>query len=194
MKKRVLGIAGMLFAMGAAGFSGMSEARAAAGAYLPTSFEIVYQPVYSMATGGPSAQLGAGGGGLRLGFQMAPMIGFELGGFLDPYAFGGVPGLGGGATYAARATAGFALAPHPGLRLTLGSDCNWFFNPPAAFTATGEKDFGIVAGARVLIGGLARFFVGAEYRYPLAAVFTYNGSGVKNTAVLGTIGMHFGGF
>ncbi len=178
----------------AAGFdAGMSEARAAA-AYAPTSFEIVYQPVYSMATGGPSEQLAAGGGGLRLGFEMAPMIGFELGGFLDPYAFGGVPGLGGGSTYAARATAGFALAPHPSLRLTLGADANWFFNPPAEFIPTGEKDFGIVGGARILIGGLAKFFVGAEYRYPLAAIFTYNGNAVRNTAVLGTIGLHFGGF
>ena len=160
--------------------------------FAPTSFEIVYQPTYTLAAGGPTSQFSSLGGGLRLGYEMAHMIGFELGGYYVGYTFGNIAGTTQTA-YAARATGDFMFAPHPGLRLYLGADANVIFNPPTGMATTNNKDIGIIGGLRILIGGPTKVFFGAEYRYALATVMTYTGGSINNSAVLGNFGIHFGG-
>jgi hypothetical protein len=160
--------------------------------YAPTSFELLYQPTYTMAIGGPTAQLGLAGGGVRIGFEMTPLIAFELGGYYNGYVFGDIIGTN-QTLYAARATGDFAFAPSQAFRIYLGADANVCFNLPSILTSTDNKDIGIIGGFRVLVGGGTKVVLGAEYRYPLATAYTYVGGSINTAAVIGTIGLHFGG-
>jgi hypothetical protein len=161
--------------------------------YAPTSFEVLYQPTYSMPKGGPSSQVGAVGGGIRIGYAMTSLIAFELGGYYNGYVFGDIAGAKKTA-YAARATGDFAFAPSPNFRFYLGADANAFINPPSDVTRTGDQDIGIIGGFRLLVGGSnTKVVLGAEYRYALATALTYTGGTINTSAVLGTIGLHFGG-
>lgn len=160
--------------------------------FAPTSFELLYQPTYTQATGGPTAQLGVAGAGVRIGYMMIPRIGFELGGYYNGYVFGDIGGVNQTA-YAARATGNFVLLVLDSVRIYAGMDANAYFDPPAALTATGDKDLGGIAGVRFLVGGGPRLVVGAEYRYAPNTIFTYAGGSIRANAVIGTIGLHFGG-
>ncbi len=169
-----------------------SSARATT-PFAPTSVELLYQPTYTMATGGPTAQLGAMGGGLRIGFAMTPVIAFELGGYYDGFVFGDIAGAN-LTVFAARATGDFALAVSKAIRIYAGADANVYFNPPSALTTTTNQDIGIIGGLKVLIGGgTTQLALGAEYRYAMVTALTYAGGSINSTAVLGTIGLHFGG-
>lgn len=160
--------------------------------YAPTSVEILYQPNYSIPTGGPSAQAGALGGGIRIGYAMTSLVAFELGGYYDGYVFGGIAGKNQTA-YAARATGAFAFVPSQFFRIYAGADANAFLDLPSDLATTGKKDIGIIGGVRLLVGSGAKLAIGAEYRAPLASALSYSGGTIKTSAVLGTIGIHFGG-
>ena len=163
-----------------------------AAAFAPSSFEVIFEPTYSLATGGPASRVGALGGGIRIGYEMVPMIAFELGGYYVDYVFGNVAGADQSA-YAARGTADFAFAPTPAIRIYLGVDANAFFSPPASLTSTGNKDLGAIGGLRLVVGTGVKVLVGAEYRYAANTIFNYVGGSINNSAILGTVGIHFGG-
>lgn len=175
----------------AIGFSTSAWAATAA-AYAPTSVEILYQPTYSMATGGPTARLGSLGAGIRIGYGMTSNITVELGGYYNGYVFGDIVGSDLTA-YAARGTADIAFAPSPNVRFYAGIDANAYFSPPTGLTLTGNKDLGGFTGVRFLVGKGPRFFVGTEYRYAVNTVFTYSGGSINPSAVVGSVGIHFGG-
>lgn len=179
---RIMGLMAMILASLASG-------SAWATTFGPTSFEVLYQPTYT--TGGSSSQLGSLGGGIRIGYAMTPRIGFELGGYYDSYVFGDVAGTN-ETVYAARVTGNFTLMPADFLRIYVGADANAYFNLPASLTAA-NQDIGVIAGLRFLAGSAVKFVFGAEYRYATAPALTYAGGAVNSSAVLGTIGFHFGG-
>lgn len=169
------------------------SALAREAAYLPTSFEILYQPTYTLPTGGPSSQVGPLGGGLKLGYQMIPRIGFELGGYYNGMVFGGVSGSN-LTVGTARATADFQLNVLSFFNIYVGADWNVYFNPPGPLAMANVRDMGIIGGAKILLGGkTVKLIVGAEYRYALAAGLTNGGTAITVPAVLGTLGIHFGG-
>lgn len=169
----------------------LTFSSAHAASFAPTSVEVLYQPTYTMATGGPTSQLSTLGGGIRIGYAMTPQISFELGGYYDGFVFGGIAGSNQTA-YAARATGDFALAVLKPIRIYLGADANAYLSLPPSLTTTGNKDFGLIAGMKLLVGSGPRLVLGAEYRYALATALTYTGGSINASAVVGTVGVHFG--
>ena len=167
------------------------SARAAT--FAPTSVEVLYQPTYTMTSGGPTPALGSLGGGIRIGYAMSSHIAFNLGGYYDSFVFGGVAGVN-QTMYAARATGDFSFMLAPPVHIYAGADATASFSPPAAFTMTSNRDIGAIGGLKVLFGGGSmKLVVGAEYRYALATSYTYAGGSIINHAVMGTLGLHFGG-